>query len=172
MAASEALEKGRSLAEEFVLWLWCRGLTEGGASQGEDGTAFLLGDSIQLHGDTGEVKEVTLRKGTPAESEEALSCLRSGMRPVKVKARYLDGELEWSFVLTAATLDLTPLKPPTIKARQVEDLAEVRLDLLERVYEALDQRFKEFLVQRIDDPAGFETGLRDWLGLPPRPVAA
>ena len=35
----ELLEQGRFLGEEFALWLWMRGLTEGGTSGAEGDTS-------------------------------------------------------------------------------------------------------------------------------------
>ena len=49
MKPMELLEQGRFLGEEFILWLWMRGLTEGGTSgQSGDLSACFVDDAVQL----------------------------------------------------------------------------------------------------------------------------
>ena len=82
MKPLELMEQGRFLGEEFLLWLWMRSMTEGGASGEEgDGSGCFVDDAIQLASERGEVKEISLRKGNPAESREAFESLSRGMRP-------------------------------------------------------------------------------------------
>ena len=114
MKPMELLEQGRFLGEEFLLWLWMRGLTEGGTSGLEgDLSACFLDDSVQLVSERGDVKELSLRKGNPAESREAFEALSRGMRPTKAKVRLLSGDMEWTFVLNASTLDTSAMKLPS-----------------------------------------------------------
>ena len=109
MKPMELIEQGRFLGEEFLLWVWMKGLLEGGASGVEgDGSACFLDDAVQLTSEQGDVKEISLRKGNPSESREAFEALSRGMRPAKAKLRMLSGDLEWVFSLNAATLDLLP----------------------------------------------------------------
>ena len=105
MKPLELMEQGRFLGEEFLLWLWMRSMTEGGASgEDGDGSGCFVDDAIQLVSERGEVKEISLRKGNPSECREAFEALGRGMRPAKVKLRILSGDLEWVFTLNAATL--------------------------------------------------------------------
>ena len=118
MKPMELIEQGRFLGEEFLLWLWMRGLKEGGTS-GLDGdhSACFVDDAVQLVTELGDVKELSLRKGNPAESREAFEALSRGMRPSKAKVRLLSGDMEWTFVLNAASLDTTAMKLPPSQAK-------------------------------------------------------
>lgn len=164
MKPLELVEQGRFLGEEFVLWLWMRGLAEGGTSGIEgDMSACFLDDAVILVSERGDVKELSLRKGNPAESREAFEALSRGMRPSKAKARLLSGDMEWTFVLNAASLDTTAMKLPPSQAKDPAGRVADRLFLLEEGLSHLERRFAQFLEFRTDDPGGLEAGLKDWV---------
>ena len=164
MKPMELLEQGRFLGEEFLLWLWMRSQTEGGASGEEgDGSACFVDDAIQLASERGEVKEISLRKGSPAESREAFEALSRGMRPAKVKLRILSGDMEWVFTLTAATLDMGTLKLPPSTGKAPQDRLHDRLYLLEEGAGHLERRFKRFLRARAEDAEDMSTALKAWV---------
>ena len=80
MKPMELIEQGRFLGEEFVLWLWMRGLDEGGTTGLEgDSSACFLDDTLVLVSERGDVKELSLRKGNPTESREAFEALSRGI---------------------------------------------------------------------------------------------
>jgi hypothetical protein len=109
-----------------------RGVAEGGTSGLEnDQSACFVDDAIQFAGERGDVKELSLRKGNPAESREAFEALGRGMRPTKAKVRLLCGDMEWTFVLTAVSLDLSALKLPPTQSRDMQGRVADRLFLLE-----------------------------------------
>ena len=113
MKPLELIEQGRFIGEEFLLWLWQRGLAEGGTSGlDSDLSACFLDDAVVLVNERGDVKELSMRKGNPTESREAFEALSRGMRPSKAKVRLLSGDMEWTFVLNAASLDTTGMKLP------------------------------------------------------------
>ncbi|MBL0210015.1 MAG: hypothetical protein IPQ13_03735 [Holophagaceae bacterium] len=160
----ELIEQGRFLGEEFLLWLWMRGLTEGGAS-GQEGdlSSCFVDDAVTLQSEQGEVKEISLRKGNPAESREAFEAISRGMRPVRAKLRILAGDMEWIFTLQAAGLDLSGLKlPPTASKDPVGRITD-RLFLLEEGAGHLERRFKRFLPQRTGNPAAMQELLKSWV---------
>jgi hypothetical protein len=160
----ELMEQGRFLGEEFLLWLWMRSMTEGGASgEDGDGSGCFVDDAIQLASERGEVKEISLRKGNPAESREAFESLSRGMRPVKMKLRLLSGDLEWVFVLNAATLDMGTLKLPPSTGKAPQERLHDRLFLLEEGAGHLERRLKRFLRLRTDDPDALQTAFRSWV---------
>ena len=160
----ELLEQGRFLGEEFLLWLWMRGLTEGGTSGlSGDLSACFVDDAVQLVTERGDVKELSLRKGNPAESREAFEALSRGMRPARAKVRLLSGDLEWTFSLNAATLDASAMKLPPSQAKAAADRAADRLFLLEEGLGHLERRFAAFLEQRSGDPDGLGEALRGWV---------
>ena len=164
MKPQELIERGRFLGEEFILWVWWRGLGEGGSS-GDPGdtSACFVDDSVQLVNERGEVKELSLRKGNPAESREAFEALSRGMRPNKAKVRLLSGDMEWTFVLSAATLDTSAMKLPPTQSKDPAGRVADRLFLLEEGLTHLERRFTTFLEHRAQDSEGLETGLREWI---------
>ncbi len=164
MKPLELIEQGRFLGEEFVLWLWMRGLTDGGAS-GQDGdlSSCFVDDAMMLVSERGEVKEISLRKGNPAESREAFEALSRGMRPSRAKLRILSGDMEWVFTLQSAGLDLSGLKlPPTASKDPVGRITD-RLFLLEEGAGHLERRFGRFLHLRAEDPGAMEDALKSWV---------
>ena len=164
MKPMELVEQGRFLGEEFLLWLWMQGQTEGGASGTEgDASACFMDDAIQLVSERGEVKEISLRKGSPSESREAFEALSRGMRPSRAKLRILSGDLEWVFSLTAATLDMGTLKLPPSTGKAPQDRLHDRLFLLEEGAGHLERRLQQFLRVRSADPEGLQERLKGWV---------
>ncbi len=164
MKPLELMEQGRFLGEEFLLWIWMLSMTEGGASGEEgDGSGCFVDDAIQLASERGEVKEISLRKGNPAESREAFESLGRGMRPVKMKLRLLSGDLEWVFMLNAATLDMGTLKLPPSTGKAPQERLHDRIFLLEEGAGHLERRLKRFLRLRTEDPEGLQDSLRQWV---------
>ncbi len=164
MKPLELMEQGRFLGEEFLLWLWMRSMTEGGASgEAGDGSGCFVDDAIQLASERGEVKEISLRKGNPAESREAFESLSRGMRPAKMKLRILSGDLEWVFTLNAATLDMGTLKLPPSTGKAPHERLHDRLFLLEEGAAHLERRLKIFLQARSGDPGALEESMRAWV---------
>ena len=164
MKPLELMEQGRFLGEEFLLWLWMRSMTEGGASgEDGDGSGCFVDDSIQLVSERGEVKEISLRKGNPSESREAFEALSRGMRPAKVKLRILSGDLEWVFTLNAATLDMGTLKLPPSTGKAPHERLHDRIFLLEEGAGHLDRRLKGFLHARSQDSKSLQETMRAWV---------
>jgi recombination associated protein RdgC len=158
------MEQGRFLGEEFLLWLWMRSMTEGGASgEDGDGSGCFVDDSIQLVSERGEVKEISLRKGNPSESREAFEALSRGMRPAKVKLRILSGDLEWVFTLNAATLDMGTLKLPPSTGKAPHERLHDRIFLLEEGAGHLERRLKGFLHARSQDSKSLQETMRAWV---------
>ena len=166
MKPLELMEQGRFLGEEFLLWLWMRSMTEGGASGADgDGSGCFVDDAIQLVSERGEVKEISLRKGNPSECREAFEALSRGMRPAKVKLRILSGDLEWVFTLTAATLDMGALKLPPSTGKAPHERLHDRIFLLEEGAGHLERRLKQFLYARSQDPEVLQAAMRAWVRL-------
>jgi hypothetical protein len=164
MKPLELIEQGRFLGEEFLVWLWKRGLADGGTS-GLDGdqSALFVDDQVVLVTERGDVKVMTLGKGNPAESREAFEALAHGMRPSKVRIRLLSGDMEWTATLDAASLSLSGLHMPPTQSRDLQGRLADRMFLLEEGQGHLERRFREFLAQRHQDPDGLRDVLRDWL---------
>lgn len=162
MKPIELVEQGRFLGEEFILWLWRRGLTAGGTSGIEgDPSVVYVDDAVQLVTERGDVKTMSLAKGNPAESREAFEALSRGMRPAAARIRILSGDLEWTATLDAAHLRLKGLKMPPSQAKAPADRVADRLFLLEEGHGHLERRFAAFLQQRVGDDLGAE--LQGWV---------
>lgn len=164
MKPMELIEQGRFLGSEFLLWLWMRGLSREGSSGVEgDGSACFLDDAIQFVGDQGDVKQVSLKKGNPAESIEAFEGLRRGMQPASAKFRILAGDLEWVFTLNAATLEVSSLKMPKSSSKDPQGILQDRLFLLEELFGHLGRRYASFIQTRLEVPDGLKAELDQWI---------
>jgi len=170
MKEIQVIEQGRFLGEEFLLWLWMKGLVDGGLSGHEgDLSCCFVDDSVLLATERGDVKEVSLRKGIPAGGRGALEAPSRGMRPARAKLRLLSGDLEWTFTLNAATLDLQALKlPPTSSKEPAARMAD-RLFLMEEGSNHVERRFSAFLRARAGDAPAMQARMQDWVrsGLAP-----
>ena len=164
MKPLELMEHGRFLGEEFMLWLWMRGLADGGTS-GRDGdtSACFLDDDVQLVSERGDVKEVSLRKGNPSESLEAFEALSRGMRPCRAKLRVLAGDTEWVFTLQAAQLEISAMKLPPSHAKDAQGRVSDRLFLLEEGTGHLERRFAVFLGRRYGAPEAMKDEMKTWI---------
>lgn len=164
MKPLELIEQGRFLGEEFLLWVWMRGLKDGGTSGAEgDLSACFLEDTVVLQSERGDVKELSLRKGNPAESRAAFEALSRGMRPTKAKLRIISGDMDWLFTLEAATLSLSTIALPPVSSKDPMGRLADRLFLLEEGTGHLERRFKAFLHARSEDPEGMQDEMRAWV---------
>lgn len=164
MKPLELMEQGRFLGEEFAIWLWMQSLVEGGGSGADgDGSGCFLDDSVVLGSERGEVKEIALKKGNPAESREAFEALARGMRPVSAKVRLLSGDLEWVFTLKPVSLDLAGMKMPPSTGKAPHERLHDRLFLAEEAVGHMERRYGQFLDQRTTDPEGLTKAINEWI---------
>lgn len=158
------IEQGRFLGEEFLLWLWMKGLTDGGASDVDgDQSALFLDDALQLVSERGDVKSLSFAKGNPVESREAFECLSRGMRPSKAKLRILAGDMEWVATLDAATLSFSGLRLPATQSKDPQGRVADRMFLMEEGVGHLERRYRAFLLLRSVDPEAMQQALKDWV---------
>lgn len=164
MTNTETLACGRALGEEFLTWLWMRGNRDGGTS-GHDGdeTAVFLDGSVTLASETGDVQNLALSKGNPAESRAAFEALSRGMRPTKGKIRILDGDMEWVCLITSDTLDTGSMKLPKTDTREPTGRMADRLFLIEQGLSHLERRYGRFLRIRDEGQDSLEEEIQDWI---------
>lgn len=161
MKPAELIEQGRFLGEEFLLWIWMRGLTSGGTSGRHDDTsACFVDDAISLASESGDVKHIGLTKGNPAECREAFEALSRGMRPASAKVRLLAGDMEWVCTLQSADLIPRGLKLPPTQAKDQQGRLADRAFLVDEFTGHLERRYVEFLRQ---DRVELESHLHDWI---------
>jgi hypothetical protein len=164
MKPLELMEHGRFLGEEFLLWLWMRGIADGWTSGREgDTSARFLDDEVTLVAERGDVKELGLRKGNPPESLEAFEALSRGMRPCRAKLRILAGDMEWSFTIQAAHLEFSAMKLPPSQAKDAQGRLSDRLFLLEEGAAHLERRFAAFLDRRFGSPDELKGEMEAWI---------
>ena len=159
----ELIERGTFLGEEFLIWLWMRGLADGGTGIDEDQSACFIDDAVQLATEQGDVKELSLSKGNPAESREAFEALYKGMRPVRAKVRLLYGDMEWTFVLHAVDLSMSALQLPPTSSLELQSRIVDRMFLLEQGVAHIERRFKSFLTLRTQNPIELQKTIQSWL---------
>lgn len=164
MKPLEIIEQGRFLGEEMLAWLWWRGLAESGTSGVEgDTTSCFVDDAVQLVCSHGDVHDLSLKKGNPAESREAFQALGRGMRSYKAKLRLLSGDLEWVFTLSSATLTLSGMKMPPSQAKSPQDRLADRIFLAEELIAHFDRRYRQFLQERMESPEKMLETLKKWI---------
>jgi len=151
------------LGREFLVWLWMKHLTDGGATPVEgDDSSCLFGSSIEFVAERGTVKSVSLKKGECAEAPAAFQALGRGLLPVKARMRLLQGEFTWEFGYSGLTLDASSIKLP--KSSSKDDLGRVsdRLFLVEELLGYMDSRFQSFLKDRVEDGEAMQTAIQEW----------
>jgi len=163
MKPMELIEQGRFFGEEFLLWLWMRGLRDGGTSGLEgDQSALFVDDAVTLVNERGDCKALSLAKGNPAESREAFEALSRGFRPAKVKVRLLAGDMEWVLSLPADTLGFSG-KMPATQAKDIQGRFADRMFLFEEGQAHLDRRLLAFIGFRTQDPEALLVELQTWI---------
>jgi hypothetical protein len=158
------IEKGRFLGEEFIVWLWMRGLNDGGVSgKKDDLSACFIDDDVTMTYEHGDVKEICLKRGNPQESREAFEALSRGMRPCKAKVRILDGDMEWVFMLGAANLELSALKVPPSDSKDIQGRLGDRLFGISECVKHIENRFAIFLAERVKDFPKMAEDVKGWI---------
>jgi len=150
------------MGQAFLAWLWRRAVEQGGTGSEEDSTCVLLLDPMKLVGESGAVKEVTLKKGEPVESRAAMEALVEGMLPASLKLRLLQGDLEWIFTLDQH-LQISGLNLPKTNSKDMVARLADRTFLVEEACAAIDSRFKTFLQEVwVENYNSFLVDLKTW----------
>lgn len=135
---------GADSSMPFLPWLWRRGIEHGGTSGAQDDhSALFVEDALVFAGEQGDVKEISLSHGNPAESDEAFELLSKEMDLVKSKMRLLSGDLEWVFTLGAGEVAFNAVKLPPTTAKQPEDRLVERLFLVAEFLGHMDRRWEQ-----------------------------
>lgn len=147
----------------YMLWLWKRGLEDGGMS-GVDGdqSACFVEDRVSLASESGDVKAITLSKGNPAESLPAFEALARGMSPVSLRIRVLSGDMEWTATL-GADLILRSVKLPPSQAKDPMGRLADRRFLIDELLAHMDRRLGQFVQAYAADGADLQADLQAWI---------
>lgn len=160
-------EKFHFLGQEFAIWLWQRHVEHGGRTASEEeASSVLYEDSMQLTSEDSQVaakvRDVSLKKGDPAESKEGFEAMAAGLRPTKAKMRILDADREWVFNLAAGTMGVSSMKLPPSTAKSPADMADDRMFMIQEAFQHMERRFAEFLHAR-RDPRAMKESLDAWI---------
>jgi len=171
----DLIEEKRFLGQEFLIWLWCASEERGGSvSLPERGEVPVVFEKHMLLecGEGAECEKLVCR-GQMTELKEARAGLALGKRPEQARLKIGNEEREYSFTLTAATLEVRSMKlPATAGADEgggheregLEGQILERVALLEEGIELVNALFRRFLNLRVSDQWPKElTKLRQWI---------
>jgi recombination associated protein RdgC len=170
----DAIEEKRFLGQEFLIWLWCSSEERGGsvAVPGRGDVPVVFEKHMLLECGEGAECEKLVCRGQMTELKEARAGLALGKRPEQARLKIGSEEREYSFTLTAATLEFRSMKLPATAGEDGggDDRAGLEGQILERVslieegIELVNALFRRFLTVRTSDGWPNELAkLRQWI---------
>ncbi|MGR0482201.1 MAG: hypothetical protein ACTFAL_12575 [Candidatus Electronema sp. V4] len=171
----DIIEEKRFLGQEFLIWLWCKSEERGGSvavpSRGDVPVVFEKHMLLEC-GEGPECEKLVCR-GLMTELKEARAGLALGKRPEQARLKIGSEEREYSFTLTAATLEFRSMKlPATAGADEgggneregLEGQILERVALLEEGIDLVNDLFRIFIQLRVSDRWNDELlRLRRWI---------
>lgn len=170
----DLIEEKRFLGQEFLIWLWCMSEERGGSidlpSRGTIPVVFEK--HMLLECGAGPECEKLVCRGLMTELKEARAGLALGKRPEQARLKIGSDEREYSFTLTAATLEFRSMKLPATAGADdggnerdgLEGQILERIALLEEGIDLVNELFRLFIQLRISErwPAEL-VRLRRWI---------
>ncbi len=154
------------LGQEFLLWLFCRcsedsffNLEEFGGESIE----LFLEEQITLDSFRGDGYTETIKAKEITELEDVKNSIKLGRIPSAVKARVIQGQLEWAFQLKASPITVKAVKLPLVAENEQDEVKHMRLILLEKLDMIVNNLFALFLLERETKDMGKE--IKKSLGL-------
>lgn len=144
-------------AREFVFWLWYHYEINDGIFRMKDNAkvTVVLEDKLVLEDIVGEQQD-TFKGGTPTESEEVKTAIRSKKVVKECKMKFVKGDTSpdsspfaWVFNLKTAGLQLTGIKLPHADATDLYERFKQRVSLLDELNMMLGELFAQFLAIRL-----------------------
>jgi hypothetical protein len=151
---AEAIERGRSLGRQWLLWLWCESeLRPEGLDVAPFGEVSLwLEHRLRLEAASELGVEVQAMVGqTPSTGPEARAAVRNGRLPTSARIALRAGEQDFSCVVDADTLGLSSVRIPTLLKGEGDDPFYERMQLLEQIESAVESLYRAFLDLRLSD---------------------
>lgn len=170
----DLIEEKRFLGQEFLIWLWCSSEERGGSVSLLDRSEItvIFEKHMLLECGEGAECEKLVCRGQVTELREARAGLALGKRPEQARLKIGRDEREYSFTLSAATLEFRSMKLPATAGADDggDDRAGLEGQILERVslieegIELINGLFRRFLLIRTSDEWPRElTKLRQWI---------
>ncbi len=168
----DLIEEKRFLGQEFLIWLWFRSETQGGNVElpGRGWVPVVFEKHMLLECGEGPECEKLVCRGLMTELKEARAALALGKRPEQARLKIGSEEQEYSFTLSAATLEFRSMKLPATAGADDDDRTGLEGQILERIalieegIELMTNLYRLFLNLRISDAWNGELiRLREWI---------
>lgn len=169
MDLMDAVELGRFVGREFLVWLWFESDILEGQFDLPGGERFELWFETQLtlESESAEQEVTRMRGAAPSTTSEAREALRRGKLPIQARIRIERGQQAFGFVLNAKTMNMSSMLLPQLIKEEEERFYE-RMYLIEELEKMLDALFLRFLSLRLSP--SWETHLlpflRQWVQNP------
>ncbi len=169
----DLIEKKRFFGQEFLIWLWYKSEERGGSVElPERGDILVVFEKHMLleYGE-GPESEKLICRGHQTELKEARAGLALGKKPEQARIKIGSDEYEFSFTLTAATMEFRSMKlPKTAGAGDGDDQENLEGQILERIslfeegIEMVNDLFRLFISIRTSDKWADElVRIRQWI---------
>jgi|APMed6443717190_1056831.scaffolds.fasta_scaffold90991_2 hypothetical protein len=147
----DAVESGRFLGREFLIFLWFESEVLEGQFEMPDGERFelWLENQLTLESEAAEQEITRMRGAAPSATSEAHEALRRGKLPIQARIRIDRGQQAFGGVINAKTLNVSSaLLPQLIKEEEEERFYE-RMYLIEELEKMVDALYERFLSVRL-----------------------
>ena len=136
----DAVESGRFLGREFLLFLWFESEVLEGQFEMPDGERFdlWLENQLTLESETAEQEVTRMRGAAPSTTSEAHEALRRGKLPVQARIRIDRGQQAFSAVVSANSLSLSSATIPQLIKEEEEERFYERMYLVEELEKMID----------------------------------
>lgn len=147
----DAIDAGRFLGKEFLVWLWFESEVLEGQFEMPDGERFELWfeSQLTLESESAEQEITRMRGAAPSATSEAHEALRRGKLPTQARVRIERGQQAFGFVLTAKSMTLSSATLPQLIKEDEEERFYERMYLIEELEKMVDALYAGFLSLRL-----------------------
>ena len=147
----DAIDAGRFLGKEFLVWLWFESEVLEGQFEMPDGEKFELWfeSQLTLESETAEQEITRMRGAAPSSTSEAHEALRRAKLPTQARVRIERGQQAFGFVIAAKSMTLTSATLPQLIKEDEEERFYERMYLIEELEKMVDALYGRFLSLRL-----------------------
>lgn len=147
----DAIEAGRFLGREFLVWLWFESEVLEGQFEMPDGERFELWfeNQLTLESESAEQEITRMRGAAPTTTSEAHEALRRGKLPIQARVRIERGQQAFGVVISAKTMTLTSATLPQLIKEEEEERFYERMYMIEELEKMVDALYERFLTVRL-----------------------
>lgn len=151
MDLMDAVESGRFLGREFLVWLWFESEVLEGQFEMPDGERFELWfeTQITLESESAEQEITRMRGAAPSATSEAHEALRRGKLPIQARIRIERGQQAFGCLLSAKAMNLSSVTLPQLIKEEEEERFYERMYLIEELEKMVDSLYERFLSLRL-----------------------